>query len=127
MSTTLKSLKPGVPLLIAAFFICDLGGAQNRNQDYVTVSDGPGPIKRVEPNYPDLARKAHIQGDVVCEVIIGRNGKVDRIRVLSGHPLLAKAAMVAVKQWEWAPLVLGKKTYRVRNFVVVKFSLTSDS
>lgn len=123
VSRTLKSLERSVPLLIVAFLIYNLAEAQNRvDKGYVTVSDGPGPTKSVKPHYPDLARIARVQGDVVCEVIVGRNGKVDRVRILSGHPLLAKAAMESVGQWEWKPLVLGKRTYRVRNLVVIKFS-----
>lgn len=117
-----------ITAVLVGAVICNIAGAQNRaDKDYVIISDGPAPTKRVKPQYPDLARKARVQGDVVCELIIGRKGRVERARLLSGHPLLADAALQAVKQWEWKPLVFGKKTYRVRQVVVVTFSLSSDT
>lgn len=116
-----------IAAILLGSILCNLAGAQHKiDKDYVTISDGPGPTKRVQPQYPELARKARVQGDVVCELIVGRNGKVEKATLMSGHPLLAETALKAVKQWEWKPLVLGKKTYRVRQVVVITFNLSSD-
>ena len=56
-------------------------------------------ISRVEPTYPPLARQARIQGVVVLTAIISKDGKIQNLQVLSGHPMLAPAAIDAVKQW----------------------------
>jgi TonB family protein len=58
---------------------------------------------RVEPEYPEEARQQNIQGPVVLEVRIARDGAVQEVKVLSGQPLLADAAMAAVKQWRFKP------------------------
>jgi TonB family protein len=57
------------------------------------------PISTVDPAYPPIARQARIQGVVVLEVLIGTDGKVTNIRVMTGHPLLVQSAIEAVKQW----------------------------
>ncbi len=65
--------------------------------------DGPDPIKRVEPAYPPLAQQSQIEGTVRVQVLIGTDGSVEQVEPVSGHPMLAPAAMAAVKQWRYAP------------------------
>jgi protein TonB len=68
----------------------------------------PELIKRVEPEYPGLAVKAHIQGIVILEATVNENGDVTEIRILrSANPLLDRAAESAVKQWRYSPVVLN--------------------
>jgi TonB family protein len=58
---------------------------------------------RVQPSYPDLARKMNIVGTVKIEVVVAPNGSVKGARVLGGHPLLANAALDAAKKWRFEP------------------------
>ena len=58
---------------------------------------------RVEPNYPDLARKMGITGTVKIAVTVAPNGTVKEARVVGGHPVLANAALDAAKKWRFDP------------------------
>ena len=77
----------------------------------------------VEPMYPPLAREAKIQGDVVLHAIIDTTGRVTRLRVLSGHPVLAISALDAVKQWKYRPYMLEGKAVPVDTTIMVRFHL----
>jgi periplasmic protein TonB len=80
-------------------------------------------IHDATPWYPPLAAKAHIQGDVILHAIIDTTGNVTRLRVLSGHPLLAQSALDAVKQWKYRPYLLEGKPVEVDTTITVKFHL----
>jgi TonB family protein len=58
---------------------------------------------RVEPAYPDLARRMHISGTVKIEVVIAPNGNVKEARIVGGHPVLAGSALDAAKKWRFEP------------------------
>jgi len=68
-------------------------------------SDTPGRKirSRVEPTYPDIARKMSISGVVRMQVVIEPNGTLKEAKVVGGHPLLVNAAMDAVKKWKFEP------------------------
>lgn len=80
-------------------------------------------IRRVEPIYPPLARTARIQGSVVLEAIIGRDGAMQHLQVLSGHPMLAPAAVEAVRQWRYRPYILNEEAIEVETQITVNFIL----
>jgi TonB family protein len=63
----------------------------------------PQVISRVDPVYPERARKMNITGNVRLTVLIGKDGTPRRIRTLSGHPMLIPAAYRAVRRWRWLP------------------------
>ncbi|HXD20418.1 MAG TPA: TonB family protein [Vicinamibacterales bacterium] len=67
----------------------------------------PALLKRVEPVYPAIAQVAAIDGIVILDAIVDEHGRVQSLKVLRGHPLLAKAATDAVRQWEYEPLKLN--------------------
>ena len=68
----------------------------------------PQLVKRVEPDYPALAVKAHIQGIVILEATVGEDGDVTEVRLLrSANPLIDREAEIALKQWRYSPLVLN--------------------
>jgi len=79
-------------------------------------------IRQVVPSYPALARQAHVQGAVVLEAIINKEGTIDGLRVVSGHPLLTSAAIDAVKQWMYRPTLLNGEPGVVVTTVTVNFS-----
>ena len=79
---------------------------------------------RVAPTYPPLALQARIQGTVVLNVFISREGDVQNIALFSGHPMLAPAATDAVKQWKYRPYLLNGEPIAVETQVQVNFSLS---
>jgi len=58
---------------------------------------------KVQPSYPDLARKMNISGTVKIEVVVLPNGIVKEARIVGGHPVLANAALEAAKKWRFEP------------------------
>ena len=78
---------------------------------------------RVEATYPQMARIAHIQGNVILQVLIDKQGRVASIKPISGHPILIQAALDAVKQWEYKPFLLNGEPAQVETAVVVKFRM----
>ncbi len=78
-------------------------------------------IRYVPAQYPDVARPAHIQGDVVLQAIISDQGKIDGVTIVSGHPLLTPAAIDAVKQWRYYPYLLNNQAVEVETVVTIQF------
>src|ERR1700678_2959671 len=64
-------------------------------------------VHKVVPTYPPLARQARIQGVVVLEALIGKDGAIQNLHVVSGHPMLTNAALEAVKEWKYKPYFLN--------------------
>jgi TonB family protein len=80
-------------------------------------------IREVRPVYPDVARNAGIEGTVSMRVLIGKEGNVDQISVLSGEQALLDAAQNAVRQWTYQPLLLDGKPVSVVTTVNLEFRL----
>jgi TonB family protein len=80
-------------------------------------------LKRVPPVYPPLARQARIQGTIILKVHITKSGDVANIQLVSGHPMLAPAAIEAVKQWKYDPYLLNGDPIEVVTNVAVNFTL----
>jgi len=83
-------------------------------------------VHEVKPQYPDLARRARIQGTVVLQAVIGKDGGVQSLRVISGHPLLSQAALDAVRQWRYDPYYLNGEPVEVDTQINVNFALTGE-
>lgn len=80
-------------------------------------------VKRVQPAYPPLARQARIQGTVVLQAQISKTGDIENLQLISGHPMLAPAAIEAVKQWKYRPYLLNGEPVEVETQVQVNFTL----
>jgi len=80
-------------------------------------------IKMVRPTYPPLARQARIQGTVRFTAIIGVDGTIQNLTLVSGHPLLVPAAQEAVKQWIYQPTLLNGEPVEVVTQIDVNFTL----
>jgi len=80
-------------------------------------------IHQVRPEYPALARSARIQGSVVLQATIGKDGAIQNLHLLSGHPLLTQAAMEAVRQWRYRPYLLNNEPVEVDTTIQVNFTL----
>jgi protein TonB len=78
-------------------------------------------VFKVNPVYPEIARRTHVSGSVVLEAVIDEEGNVSTLKVLSGHPFLAEAAVQAVKQWKYSPTVLNGEPVPVLAMVTVVF------
>jgi len=84
----------------------------------------PALLKRVPPVYPPLAVSAKLEGVVILEATVGRDGRVEEVTVLRSVPLLDKAAIDAVRQWQYAPLLLNGEAERFVLSVTVSFGLS---
>ena len=80
-------------------------------------------VNRVQPQYPPLARQTRISGTVRLHAIISKDGSVQQLEVLSGHPLLVQAALDAVRQWKYRPTTLNGEPVEVDTTIDVIFSL----
>lgn len=80
-------------------------------------------IHKVSPEYPEAARKQRVEGVVELEVVVGKDGKVEDVKVVSGHLALVQAAQDAVRQWRYDPLIAGGKPVVVVATVKVEFRL----
>ncbi len=80
-------------------------------------------INRIQPIYPPLARQTRISGTVRLHAIIGKDGTIQQLEVLSGHPLLQQAALDAVRQWRYQPTLLNGEPVEVDTTIDVIFSL----
>jgi protein TonB len=80
-------------------------------------------IRKVTPVYPHIATITHTQGTVVLHAIIGRDGSIQQLQAISGHPLLIKAAMDAVSQWRYKPYKLNGEPVEVDTTITVNFKL----
>ena len=78
-------------------------------------------IRKVLPQYPEMARRAGVGGDVVLSASIGIDGKLKNIRVVSGSPLLREAAISAAKQWRYSPYLLGGKPVETDTHITISF------
>jgi protein TonB len=92
----------------------------------VRISSGikpPTRVKDVAPDYPEIARRARVQGVVILEAIIGVDGRVQQARVLRSVPLLDQAAVNAVQSWEYTPTLLDGRPVPIIMTVTVNFRL----
>jgi len=80
-------------------------------------------LSRVQPIYPQLAITNRIQGTVHLNAVITSRGTLEELSVISGPPMLARAAREAVQQWKFRPYILNGKPIEVQTEVIVNFSL----
>lgn len=80
-------------------------------------------IRRVLPVYPPLAKAARISGTVKLIGILSRDGRIQELKVIEGHPLLVAAAVEAVRQWVYQPTLLNEQPVEVIAPIDVHFRL----
>ena len=83
-------------------------------------------VRKVLPAYPPLARSARIQGQVVLQAVISKQGVIENLKVLGGHPMLVPAAVEAVRQWRYRPYILNNEPVEVETQITVNFSLAGN-
>ncbi len=83
-------------------------------------------IRKIEPSYPVIARNAHVGGQVILTALIDKQGHIQNLQLVSGHVLLAPAAIDAVKRWVYKPFLLNGEPVEVETTVTVTFQLQSS-
>ncbi len=82
-------------------------------------------IRRVMPLYPPLAKSARVQGTVEFTAVISKEGTIENLRLVRGHPLLVEAAREAVLQWKYRPTLLNGRPVEVVTDILVNFTLSN--
>lgn len=82
-----------------------------------------GLVHKVVPEYPIIAKQIHLQGAVVLMATIGKDGRVEHVQPISGHPMLVRPAVFAVEQWEYRPYLLNHEPVVVQTQITVNFVL----
>jgi len=80
----------------------------------------------VRPNYPLLARQMKVQGSVILQALIGKDGIIQNLRVVSGPRILASAAEDAVRQWHFKPHVVGGEAVETQAKITVNFTISTN-
>ncbi|HET7891592.1 MAG TPA: TonB family protein [Candidatus Sulfotelmatobacter sp.] len=80
----------------------------------------------VKPDYPLLARQMKVQGSVILQALIGRDGMIQDLHVVSGPPILAGAAREAVKQWHFKPHYQGEEAVETQAKITVNFTISTN-
>jgi periplasmic protein TonB len=83
------------------------------------------PIQRVNPVYPEMAKRTRVSGKVELMGVLGVDGRIHEIKVISGHPFLVKAAVDAVMQWVYRPTILNGQPVEVQAPITVNFILNN--
>ena len=98
MSRRIAAALLAVVVMVAAFYLPHAGAQTSQNEEFNRRAKN-----RVQPFFPDLAKKMNITGTVKIEVTVAPNGTVRAARIVGGHPLLANAALDAAKKWRFEP------------------------
>jgi len=112
-----KTIDPSLP---------QAGSSEQTGPSRVRVSQGVSQgqlVHHVNPVYPSAAKTNHIQGEVLLQAIIGKSGRVENLSVVRGHPVLAEAAMDAVKQWRYKPYLLKGEPVEVETTIRITFHM----
>jgi periplasmic protein TonB len=83
-------------------------------------------VYRVQPSYPPIARQARVQGSVELRAIISKAGTIENLIVVSGHPMLVKSAIEAVRQWRYRAYLLNNEPIEVETEITVNFVLSGS-
>ncbi len=82
--------------------------------------------KTVKPTYPMLARQMKVQGSVILQALIGRDGIIQNLSVVSGPAILASAAEDAVRQWHFRPHIEGAEAVETEAKITVNFTISTN-
>jgi len=118
-----KTLPVGAALYVSGTVEWFNGRPTMVHPDYIVGEEDFATLPLIEPVYPMTAKLAHIQGSVVLRAVISKDGAIENLAVVSGHPMLVKAAIDAVSQWRYRPYMLNGDPYEVETQVTVNFVL----
>jgi protein TonB len=89
----------------------------------VTTLDPAMLIHRVEPVYPPLARQIHREGRVELRAIIGTDGTIQSLQVVTGDPMFLNSAIEAVQQWRYRPTILNGQPVEIDTYITVVYTM----
>jgi TonB family protein len=127
MSTTKAQLLPFLVGSLLLFIHLHAQDATRNQPERVKLAENVEAsriINQLPPAYPPIATQAGIQGPVVLHAIIGVDGNVKQLDVVSGHPLLVPAALDGVRRWRYKPILINGKAAEVDTTITVTFSLS---
>jgi periplasmic protein TonB len=131
-SVSIDLASPGVPYsigpAITAFHTTPPPAVKPAPQHTVTVSRGVSEgllVSRTNPTYPVIARTGHVSGTVILAATLSTEGRIENLRVISGHPMLRQAAIDAVKTWRYRPYQLNGQPVEVETTININFTLGS--
>jgi TonB family protein len=103
-------------------------GVTTNAAEHVQISADTAEVvsRPVKPGYPLLARQMKVQGSVILQALIGRDGLIQDLHVLSGPPILANAAQEAVKQWHFKPHYEGADAVETQAKITVNFTISTN-
>jgi TonB family protein len=103
-------------------------GVTTNAAEHVQISADTAEVvsRPVKPGYPLLARQMKVQGSVILQAMIGRDGLIQDLHVLSGPPILANAAQEAVKQWHFKPHYEGAGAVETQAKITVNFTISTN-
>jgi TonB family protein len=79
-------------------------------------------LKKVEPVYPPLAKLGRVQGKVLIFAVIGKDGTMQYLKLIGGHPLLTQASLEAVKQWRYRPFTIDGEAIEAQTVITIDFT-----
>ena len=124
----IAALTPAAPLPTASDQIVVMPPADEelpRFGEYVFVEELPEAVTRVQPVYPDVARDANVDGTVLVQALVGKDGRVKDTRIVRSVPMLDAAAVAAVQLWVFKPALSNNRPVAVWVAVPVRFTLQS--
>jgi protein TonB len=123
------SLPQGVPETAAPTAASDTSASVTSNaaeRVHLSVDAAEIVSQPVKPGYPLLARQMKVQGSVILLALIGRDGLIQDLRVVSGPPILASAAQEAVRQWHFKPHFQGAEPVETQAKITVNFTISTN-
>jgi protein TonB len=104
----------------------DVSSTQSAHPDPKSINVKPESlklVKKVNPVYPEDAKKDRVTGAVVLAAVIGKDGEVENLRVVSGPSQLQRSALDAVRQWRYQSFLLNGDPIEVKTTITVRYSL----
>ena len=130
-SSVRVDLQPGTPPQAVTDTASDTRTAASvtsNASEHVEMSADASEIvsKPVKPNYPLLARQMKVEGSVILQALIGKDGIIQNLRVVSGPHILASAAQDAVRQWHFRPHLQGTEAVETQAKITVNFTISTN-
>jgi TonB family protein len=120
-------LQPGAPAQPATDRETAANVTSNATERVQMSADASSVVtSTVKPNYPLLARQMKVQGSVILQALIGRDGIIQNLRVVSGPHILASAAQDAVRQWHFKPHLEGSEPVETQAKITVNFTISTN-
>jgi protein TonB len=116
----INSVAPAGPHVVVGLATANASAATPRVSNGVSAGNLIAPIR---PEYPQIARAAHVEGTVIIDAIISRSGSIESARILSGPPMLQRAALDAVRQARYRPFLLNGQPTEVQTTITINFRM----